>query len=99
MQTSTFKHLKHKPYLIQTLARCFCDKPKVKTYTQGRSPSPGIREYFFFVDHNGMLFQDDSKMKHWTAAMKEKKLLFNFFKRLRFNETNRYSEEFKYISL
>ena len=46
-----------------------------------------------------MLFQDDSKMKHWTAALKEKKLLFNFFKRLRFNETGRYETEFKYISL
>ena len=24
---------------------------------QGQSPEPGIREYFFYVDHNGMLFQ------------------------------------------
>jgi len=46
-----------------------------------------------------MLFQDDAKMKNFTAAMKEKKLLFNFFKRLRFNETGRYETEFKYISL
>merc|ERR1719431_626894 len=46
-----------------------------------------------------MLFQDDSRMKHWTAALKEKKLLFNFFKRLRYNKTGRYETEFKYISL
>lgn len=68
-------------------------------YIQGQSPSAGIREYFFYVDHHGMLFQDDSKMKHFTAAMKEKKLLYNFFKRLRFNDTGRYDTEFKYISL
>ena len=37
-------------------------------------------------------------MKHWTAALKEKKLLLNFFKRLRLNETERY-KEFQYISL
>eukprot|EP00092_Neocalanus_flemingeri_P060685 GFUD01072791.1.p1 GENE.GFUD01072791.1~~GFUD01072791.1.p1 ORF type:complete len:180 (+),score=58.66 GFUD01072791.1:169-708(+) len=46
-----------------------------------------------------MLFQDDSKMKHWTAALKEKKLLYNFFKRLRYNDTGRYEAEFHYISL
>ena len=79
------------------LVRSCCNKAK-EPYVQGQSPSPGIREYFFYVDHNGMLFQDDSKMKHWTAAMKEKKLLFNFFKRLRINETDRY-KEFQYISL
>ena len=77
--------------------RYFCNKAR-EAYIQGQSPAPGIREYFFYVDHNGMLFQDDSKMKHWTAAMKEKKLLFNFFKRLRINETDRYPE-FKFISL
>ena len=34
-------------------------------------------------------------MFHWTAALKEEKLLFNFFKRLRFNTTDRYPE-FRY---
>ena len=78
--------------------RMFCNKAS-EPYSQGQSPAPGIREYFYYVDHHGMLFQDDSKMKHWTAALKEKKLLFNFFKRLRFNETGRYEREFKYLSL
>ena len=40
--------------------------------------------------------QDDSRMFHWTAALKEEKLLFNFFKRLRFNTTDRYPE-FRYF--
>ena len=35
-------------------------------------------------------------MFHWTAALKEEKLLFNFFKRLRFNTTDRYPE-FRYL--
>merc|ERR550519_2894537 len=38
-------------------------------------------------------------MKHFTAALKEEKLLYNFFKRLRPNDTGRYETEFKYISL
>jgi hypothetical protein len=67
-------------------------------YVQGQEPKPGIREYFYYVDHHGMLFQDDSRMKHFTAALKEQKLLFNFFKRLRHNETGRY-HEFQYLSL
>ncbi|XP_023345797.1 UPF0598 protein C8orf82 homolog isoform X1 [Eurytemora carolleeae] len=78
--------------------RNFCNRAKAE-YVQGQSPTPGIREYFYYVDHNGMLFQDDSRMKHFTAALKEKKLLYNFFKRLKPNETGRYMEEFKYISL
>ena len=28
-----------------------------------------------------IIFKDDSRMKHFTAALKEKKLLYNFFKR------------------
>ena len=43
-------------------------------------------------------FQDDSRMFHWTAALKEEKLLFNFFKRLKFNKTDRYPE-FRYFRL
>ena len=71
-----------------------------------------MREYFFYVDHHGRLFQvllkrssenvkliqDDSRMFHWTAALKEEKLLFNFFKRLKFNTTDRYPE-FRYVFL
>jgi len=78
--------------------RLYCNRAKAD-YIQGQSPEPGIREYFFYVDHNGMLFQDDSRMKHFTAALKEKKLLFNFFKRIKPNSTGRYDDEFKYISL
>jgi len=81
-----------------TFAR-HCTNMAKEPYIQGQSPGPGIREYFFYVDHHGMLFQDDSKMKHFTAALKEKKLLYNFFRRLRYNETGRYEAEFKYISL
>jgi len=66
-------------------------------YVQGQSPKKGIREYFYYIDHNGMLFLDDSKMKHFTAAIKEKKMLEFFFSRLKMNETGRYSE-FKYFS-
>lgn len=56
------------------------------------------REYFYYVDHHGFLFLDDSRMKHWTAALKEEKLLFNFFRRLRRNDTGRYPE-FAWLSL
>lgn len=45
------------------------------------------------------LFLDDSKMKNFTSCFKEKKFLDFFFKRIRLNCTNRYQEEFPYISL
>uniref|UniRef100_A0A9L0J3E7 Leucine rich repeat containing 24 n=1 Tax=Equus asinus TaxID=9793 RepID=A0A9L0J3E7_EQUAS len=40
-------------------------------YTQGQSPEPRTREYFYYVDHQGQLFLDDSKMKNFTTCFKE----------------------------
>ncbi|XP_034110036.1 UPF0598 protein CG30010 [Drosophila albomicans] len=66
-------------------------------YTQGQSPEPRIREYFYYIDHEGMLFLDDAKMKNFTSCFKEKKFLQFFFSRLRQNETQRY-EMFPFMS-
>ncbi|XP_016930552.2 UPF0598 protein CG30010 [Drosophila suzukii] len=68
-------------------------------YNQGQSPEPKIREYFYYIDHEGMLFLDDAKMKNFTSCFKEKDFLRFFFSRLRLNKTNRYENEFPYISL
>uniref|UniRef100_A0A0A9XYJ1 Uncharacterized protein n=3 Tax=Lygus hesperus TaxID=30085 RepID=A0A0A9XYJ1_LYGHE len=67
-------------------------------YVQGQSPRKNLREYFYFVDHNGMLFLDDARMKNFTSCFKDKEFLIFFFKRIRPNETERYPE-FPYISL
>ncbi|KAL4235478.1 hypothetical protein ACF0H5_007114 [Mactra antiquata] len=67
-------------------------------YVQGQAPSPKLREYFYFIDHQGQLFLDDSKMKNFTSCFKEKKFLDFFFSRLRMNETGRYMEDFPYLS-
>ncbi|CAB3231088.1 unnamed protein product [Arctia plantaginis] len=68
------------------------------SYIQGQEPEPKIREYFYYIDHQGMLFLDDSKMKNFTSCFKEKKFLEFFFKRIRLNTTGRY-QEFPFISL
>ncbi|XP_021342994.1 UPF0598 protein CG30010-like isoform X2 [Mizuhopecten yessoensis] len=68
-------------------------------YIQGQSPEPKIREYFYFIDHQGQLFLDDSKMKNFTSCFKEKDFLAFFFKRLRLNESSRYREDFPFLSL
>uniref|UniRef100_A0A8C3VTA7 Chromosome 8 open reading frame 82 n=1 Tax=Catagonus wagneri TaxID=51154 RepID=A0A8C3VTA7_9CETA len=39
-------------------------------YTQGQSPEPRTREYFYYVDHQGQLFLDDSKMKNFITCFK-----------------------------
>lgn len=69
------------------------------SYVQGQSPEPKIREYFYYIDHQGMLFLDDSKMKNFTSCFKEKDFLVFFFKRVRPNKSGRYEAEFPYISL
>ncbi|KAK7079424.1 hypothetical protein SK128_011477 [Halocaridina rubra] len=68
------------------------------TYEQGQSPSPKIREYFYYIDHQGMLFLDDARMKNFTSCFKEKKFLQFFYSRLRLNDTGRYPE-FPFLSL
>ncbi|XP_038208430.1 UPF0598 protein CG30010 [Zerene cesonia] len=68
-------------------------------YVQGQEPEPKIREYFYYIDHQGMLFLDDSRMKNFTSCFKEKKFLEFFFKRIRINNTGKYEDEFPYISL
>ncbi|KAK9510596.1 hypothetical protein O3M35_005342 [Rhynocoris fuscipes] len=76
--------------------RTLCNAP---LYVQGQSPEKNIREYFYYIDHQGMLFLDDSKMKNFTSCFKDKQFLVFFFKRIRPNETKRYVKEFPFISL
>ncbi|KAL3181311.1 hypothetical protein MRX96_008807 [Rhipicephalus microplus] len=39
-------------------------------YEQGQSTKEYPREYFYFIDHKGMLFLDDSRMKNFTSCFK-----------------------------
>lgn len=45
------------------------------------------------------LFLDDARIKNFTSCFKDKRFLQFFFKRLKFNETNRYQHDFPYLSL
>ncbi|XP_037956110.1 UPF0598 protein CG30010 [Teleopsis dalmanni] len=68
------------------------------SYEQGQRPTPNVREYFYYIDHEGMLFLDDAKIKNFTSCLKEKKFLKFFFNRVKLNNTKRYDTEFPYIS-
>ncbi|XP_059049773.1 UPF0598 protein CG30010-like [Achroia grisella] len=91
--------------IIQSLCQKlnFIKSPNIQsrfiTYKQGQEPVPNIREYFYYIDHQGMLFLDDSKMKNFTSCYKEKKFLEFFFKRVKLNTTGRYEDEFPFVSL
>ncbi|XP_067824680.1 UPF0598 protein C8orf82 homolog isoform X2 [Heptranchias perlo] len=67
------------------------------SYVQGQSPEPRIREYFYYIDHQGQLFLDDTKVKNFITCFKDKQFLVFFFKQLRKNSTGRY-QEFPYVS-
>ena len=58
-----------------------------ETYIQGQSPEARIREYFYYMDHQGMLFLDDSKIKNFTSAFKDKQFLKFFITRIKKNDT------------
>lgn len=57
------------------------------------------REYFYYINHEGMLFLDDSRAKNFTSAYKDIEFLNFFYKQLRLNKTGRFEELFPYISL
>ncbi|XP_011139478.1 UPF0598 protein CG30010 isoform X2 [Harpegnathos saltator] len=42
------------------------------SYVQGQSPQPRIREYFYYIDHQGMLFLDDVRIRNFTSCFKER---------------------------
>nr|XP_026654873.1 UPF0598 protein C8orf82 homolog [Zonotrichia albicollis] len=46
-----------------------CSRPELR-YQQGQRPEPGIREYFYYVDHQGQLFLDDTKVKNFVTCFK-----------------------------
>ncbi|XP_031725525.1 UPF0598 protein C8orf82 homolog isoform X1 [Anarrhichthys ocellatus] len=69
------------------------------TYIQGQSPEPRIREYFYYIDHQGQLFLDDTKVKNFVTCFKDIKFLVFFFSRLRSNQSGRYEEDFPFLSL
>lgn len=68
------------------------------SYIQGQAPEPRVREYFYYIDHQGMLFLDDTKIKNFTSCFKDKQFLVFFFRRLRLNNTGRYSQDFPFVS-
>jgi hypothetical protein len=70
---------------------------KVLSYVQGQSPGK-FREYFYYIDHQGFLFLDDSKMKNFTSCLKDKPFLTFFFSRLRRNDTGSYQDTFPWVS-
>lgn len=72
---------------------------RVVVYTQGQSPEPRTREYFYYVDHQGQLFLDDSKMKNFITCFKDLQFLVTFFSRLRPNRSGRYEASFPFLSL
>ncbi|KAE9548546.1 hypothetical protein FO519_008239 [Halicephalobus sp. NKZ332] len=71
--------------------------PTPVEYRQGQWIN-NVREYFYYLDHNGQLFLDDARMKNFTSCFKDKRFLNFFFWRLKFTELDRYKEHFPYMS-
>ena len=59
-----------------------------------------IREYFYYIDHQGQLFLADAKHKNFTSCFKEQAFLNFFFKQLCANPDGKYIDlGFHFISL
>lgn len=75
-----------------SLTQCRCK------YEQGQYVGKGVREYFYYIDHQGQLFLDDAKIKNFTSCFKEKDFLKFFFKRIKKNQTGKYENQFPFVS-
>ena len=79
-----FVRLPSKLFLQSTIILRNCHST---TYLQGQSPEPRVREYFYYMDHQGMLFMDDSKVKNFTSCYKDKQFLKFFISRIAHNHS------------
>lgn len=48
------------------------------------------REWFYFIDHKGMLFNEDTHPKNYTSCLKDTNFLNFFYKNIRKNETGEF---------
>ncbi|XP_003744318.1 UPF0598 protein CG30010 [Galendromus occidentalis] len=71
---------------------------RLLTYVQGQAGQKYKREYFYAIDHQGMLFLEDARIKNFTSCFKEHKFLEFFFRRVRVNDVGFYGDEFPYVS-
>ncbi|XP_064492156.1 UPF0598 protein C8orf82 homolog isoform X2 [Pseudopipra pipra] len=69
--------------------RWLCARPGPR-YRQGQRPEPRTREYFYYLDHQGQLFLDDTKVKNFITCFKDVSFLSFFFKHLERNRSGRY---------
>ena len=67
-------------------------------YVQGQYFNNKIREYFYYIDHQGQLFLDDAKVKNFISCFQDKEFLAFFFKQVKLNKTGRYEQDFPYVS-
>ncbi|RNA08198.1 hypothetical protein BpHYR1_046589 [Brachionus plicatilis] len=80
--------------------------PSDIAYVQGQyTENHKIREYFYYLDHQGQLFLDDTKIKNFTSCYKgkyfiflEKNFLEFFFRKLRKNNSKHYADKFAFVS-
>ena len=77
----------------------FISRSLSEKYVQGQSPEPNIREYFYYIDHQGQLFLDDTKSKNFITCYKDVQFLSFFFRMLKRNNYERYTEDFAFVSL
>ncbi|NXH11044.1 CH082 protein, partial [Bucco capensis] len=68
-------------------------------YQQGQRPEPRTREYFYYIDHHGQLFLDDTKVKNFITCFKDVSFLTFFFRHLQPNRSGRYESHFPFLSL
>ncbi|KAG2458442.1 CH082 protein, partial [Polypterus senegalus] len=86
---------------IASLTRRLIRRPRqasrVLSYVQGQSPEPRVREYFYYVDHQGQ--NREMCILAGPSTDVYQHFLAFFFSRLQRNEIGRYQDSFPFLSL
>ncbi|XP_065674996.1 UPF0598 protein CG30010 isoform X2 [Hydra vulgaris] len=84
--------------LSKSLCKVIYRRFNSKKYTQGFYMENGVREYFYYIDHQGQLFLDGTKIRNFVTCFKDKAFLVFFYKRIKTNNGGKYSDDYPYIS-
>jgi hypothetical protein len=75
----------------------------LKRHFRGFSERSGVRlkadqrEWFYYIDHKGFLFLEETEPKNYTSCLKDDNFLNFFFKNLRPNQTDKLND-YPYLS-
>ncbi len=76
----------------------FVGPGRKRAVQKSKMASTALREYFYYVNQNGLLFLEETTPKNFMSSLKDRTFLDFFFRRVTRNTTGRHNS-FPFVSL